>query len=197
MPTISIGVTGGIGSGKSYVCHMLEEMGIPVLYTDDEARRLMTSDQSLVEALGELIGMPILHHDGTLRKSVISAFIRGDEQNAEKVNGLVHPAARKSMHEWVSAQNVPVVAVECALLFETQFDKDVDYTMAVSAPLDVRVERVMLRDGKNCAEVLQWNRMQMADSEKERRADFVVVNDGTAPLREQLTAVLDGIGRKR
>ncbi len=191
--TISVGVTGGIGSGKSYVCHILREMGHPVFNTDEEARRLMTTDAALIGNLSDLVGNPVLDGVGNLRKSLLSEYIRSSKANAQRINALVHPEVRRSMHEWVKIQSVPVAFIECALLFETNFDKDVDYVMLVSAPMPLRIERVMKRDGKSYEEVCQWISMQMDETEKEKRAHFVIVNGIGNDLIGQLHKVIRAI----
>lgn len=191
--TISLGITGGIGCGKSFVSGILQEMGVPVLNTDNEARRLIIEDEILVKSLSELVGSSIIDKDGKLCKSLLSNFIRTSNENAQHINDLVHPVVRHFMNEWIKKQNTPFVAVECALLFETDFDKDFDYTMLVSAPLELRIERVVKRDGKTPDEVRQWISMQMDETEKEKRADFIVVNDGTKDLRQELESMMSKI----
>ena len=173
MKPFSVGITGGIGSGKSFVSRCLEAKGIPVFYTDVEAR------------------LEMLSNVGSLNKPLLSDFIRKGHQQAAQVNELVHPLVRERFNRWKGRQQeVPCVVMECALLFEAGFDQEVDLTVCVTAPLEVRIKRVMERDGKTRAEVQQWIEMQMADDEKERRSHLLLNNDGRLTSEELVNQLL-------
>jgi len=182
----SIGITGGIGSGKSYVCHILEEYGIPVFYTDAEAQKEMLENKDIHDALTKLTGQPATDAAGQLNKPVISCYIARGEAYAQKVNAIVHPAVRTRMKKWLAERKEPLAAIECALLFEAGYQKDVDYTIAVSAPEDIRTERVMKRDRHSREHIMKMMALQMPDAEKAARADAVIINDNTQPLRPQI-----------
>lgn len=190
---ISLGITGGIGSGKSFVCHKLEERGIPVFYTDAEARAEMIENHSLQISLQNLLGQPITDAEGRLLKPVLSEYIRSDKSHTAQVDALVHPCVRRRMERWIQHRPESVVAVECALLFEAGFETSLTCTVLVAAPIDVRVSRVVARDGKTDTEVRQWISMQMDEAEKRRRADFIIVNDGQADVDKQLSQILASI----
>lgn len=187
----SIAITGGIGVGKSYVCRRLEAMGVPVLYTDAEARRLMVTDGELRTALEGLIGESIVDGEGQLRKPVIREFIV--REGAQAINNVVWPRVRRAMKEWIAEREERIVAVECALVYEAGWESDVDGVVLVDAPREVRIARVVARDGKTMREVEQWMERQLADEDKRRRADRVVVNDGVADVDKQLQELIDGI----
>lgn len=220
----SLGITGGIGSGKSYVCRLLEQRGIPVFYTDDEAKQQMREDPGIHAELSRLIGPEVVDGQGRIVKSVIADYICQGDSNAQAVNRIVHPRVRERMRRWInggyksayaynhSAQisatrsSVPlsrsqarpglsgVIAVECALLFEASWEGDLDKVITVAAPHSVRVNRIVARDHITPAKAEEWIRLQMPQEEKERRSDFVILNDGHHDLDAQITDILRQIG---
>lgn len=190
---IKIGITGGIGSGKSYVCRLLETRGIPFFSCDDTARREMTANESLRSELRRLVSPHVYCSDGSLNKPVVRGFLQSSPDNAARLDEVVHPYVRKRWQEWAAAQDSEIVAMECALLFEAQFDNEVDSTMLVSAACNVRVSRVMKRDGVDAETVKRWMEMQMPEEEKRERADFIILNDGTQDLERQIDNVLNEI----
>lgn len=190
---IKIGITGGIGSGKSYVCRLLETRGIPFFSCDDTARREMTANESLRSELRRLVSPHVYCSDGSLNKPIVRGFLQSSPDNAARLDEVVHPYVRKRWQEWASAQDSEIVAMECALLFEAQFDNEVDSTMLVSAACNVRVSRVMKRDGVDAETVKRWMEMQMPEEEKRKRADFIILNDGTQDLERQIDNVLNEI----
>ena len=190
---IKIGITGGIGSGKSYVCRLLETRGTPVFSCDDTARLEMTANESLRSELRRLVSPHVYCSDGSLNKPVVRGFLQSSPDNAARLDEVVHPYVRKRWQEWAAAQDSEIVAMECALLFEAQFDNEVDSTMLVSAACNVRVSRVMKRDGVDAETVKRWMEMQMPEEEKRERADFIILNDGTQDLERQIDNVLNEI----
>ena len=190
---VSVGITGGIGSGKSYVCHMLEEWGYPVYHTDDEAKRLMTEDEQLKDALRYVIGDDTYDAEGRLNKTVVASYLFASEEHAEQVNRLVHPCVKQDFLSWRDRQSADVVFMESAILFESHFDDVVDRIVFVSAPDDIRIERTIRRDRTTREKVeerirRQWPQQQIAD-----RSDYVIVNDGTNDLEQSLRQVLEQI----
>lgn len=190
---IKIGITGGIGSGKSYVCRLLETRGIPVFSCDDTARLEMTANESLRSELRRLVSPHVYCSDGSLNKPIVRGFLQSSPDNAARLDEVVHPYVRKRWQEWAAAQDSEIAAMECALLFEAQFDNEVDSTMLVSAACNVRVSRVMKRDGVDAETVKRWMEMQMPEEEKRKRADFIILNDGTQDLERQIDNVLNEI----
>ena len=189
---IKLGVTGGIGSGKSYVCNILSSVfQIPVYNCDIRARIITLCDSDVIDALSSLV--PGLYNkEGELDKSLLSQYLFASKEHAQEVNAIVHPAVRRDLHEWLSQRSAPVVAVESAILYESHFDGEVDKVLFVDAPLDLRVRRVLSRDGLSEQEVLDRIAMQHAD-EGLKRADYVVSNDETSPLIPQLQNILSQI----
>ncbi len=199
-------VTGGIGSGKSYVCRLLEERGIPVFYTDDEAKLEMRHNAHIHAELRQLIGEGVIGEQGQLVKARIADFICQSEANAQAVNRIVHPRVRERMHRWLAGggeedgkdcyynKGVRIKAVECALLFEAGWENDVDKIITVAAPENVRVRRIMKRDNISESKALEWIHLQMPQQEKERRSHFVILNDGVADLHSQIDNIIDQLG---
>lgn len=169
---IKIGITGGIGSGKSYVCRLLKRRGIEVYDCDAAAKRLIRTSTRLRQQLKELIG--------SLQKADISRFLLASEENQQAVNAIVHPAVFQDFEEsgmqWM----------ESAILYESGADKLVDKVVVVTAPEDVRIQRVMSRDGITREKALQWIARQWPQEQVKDRADYEIVNDGAADLDAQI-----------
>ena len=174
-------ITGGIGSGKSYVCHLLEKRGLSVYDCDEAAKRLMRSDESLQMMLQHLVGGDVCRN-GIIEKRVLAAFLLENDAHKQAVNDIVHPAVANdfmlSNFQWL----------ESAILFESGFNRRVkfNHVVCVSAPLEMRVRRIMERDSITRESALQWIDRQMPQEEIEKRADFVIVNDEYANLETQI-----------
>ena len=176
-----IAITGGIGSGKSYVCQLLEKHGIKVYDCDAAAKRLMRTSATLRQQLRQLVG-PQVYRGCILQKRVLAEFLLASEANKQAVNEIVHPAVAldfiESDYQWL----------ESAILFDSGFHRRVPFSfvVCVSAPEDVRVHRIMARDGISEAKALEWIHRQMPQEQVEAQSDFVIVNDGVAPLEPQV-----------
>lgn len=192
---VRLGVTGGIGSGKSYVLRLLAERGIPAYDSDSEAKRLMLVDAGIREGLTGLLGNDVYLPDGELNKPLISAYLFASVQNAERINAIVHPRVKAGFNRWASEQKAPIVALESAILFESGFEDVVDFVVTVCAPIEVRMHRVQERDGATEAQVRKRMAAQMDDEEKCKRSDFVILNDGNKPLDIQIDDLLQILGR--
>lgn len=186
---LRIGVTGGIGGGKSLVCNILEKMGVPVYYADQEARRLMNGRPELREGISRLLG-PEAYRAGELDRQRVASMVFADPVLLDELNKLVHPAVHEDFYEWTRLQEgKPVVAEEAALLFESGAYRMLDRNILVSAPEDLRLRRVMQRDGVGRQDVLQRMRRQMDEESKKELADEVILNDGHRLLLPQVVAV--------
>lgn len=186
---IAVGLTGGIGSGKSFVANLLEQEGYPVYYTDKEARRLMNESREIHDSLSALVGKDAYLPDGHLNKNRMSAFVFADKSNAERVNRIVHPVVRDDFKHWVSSHAEPLLFMECAILYESGFNDLVQRVVAVTAPDAVRLKRVTDRDQCTEEQAASRMRLQMSTEELCRRADFVIVNDG----QQDVAAAINGI----
>lgn len=170
------GITGGIGSGKSYICKLLAQRGIEVYDCDAAAKRLIRTSPRLRQQLKALIG--------SLDKAAISRFLLASEENQQAVNAIVHPAVFQDFEEsgmqWM----------ESAILFESGADKLVDRVVVVTAPEEVRIQRVMQRDGITREKALQWIARQWPQEQVKACADFEIINDGQADLNSQIERLL-------
>jgi len=189
-----IGVTGGIGSGKSFICSVLEKFGFPVFYSDYEAKNIVASNKEVVFQLTELIGAE-LYANNQFHKEILAVRIFKDQALKEKVNQIVHPKVRNRFEEWKKSQNTSLVFIEAAILFETGMYKMCDATILVTAPESIRIERVIKRDGATIKMVLERINSQWSDHEKTKLADFIIVNDEVQPVLVQLEEVLSSLSK--
>lgn len=192
---IKIAITGGIGSGKSYVSHLLEDMNIPVYNADNEAKRLTVSDEGIRSELVALLGEEV-YKEGALNRPLLASYLFSDPAHAAQINAIIHPRVREDFAAWAERlQGCEVAGMESAILYEASFEDTVDAVVMVYAPVDLRVQRAMYRDGASEEQVRARIAAQMDDDEKCRRADFTVVNDGVRPLLPQLNAVIEQLKR--
>ncbi|WP_262245579.1 dephospho-CoA kinase [Parapedobacter soli] len=183
---IKVGITGGIGSGKSTVCQIFSTLGIPVFDADSETKRLMITHKGLVAAIRAEFGEEAYYHDGTLNRGYLASQVFNDGQRLEKLNKLVHPVAIQAGEEWARRQEGPYSIKEAALLFESGSFELNDYTVLVTAPEAVRVGRVVQRDGITAEQVRARIQRQWTDEKKARLADFIIINDGKQALIPQV-----------
>lgn len=170
-----IGITGGIGSGKSTVCALFREHGVAVYDSDAEAKRLMAESADLRRKLIEAFGEECYNAEGLDRKYLASKVF-GCEEALQRLNSIVHPAVREDFRAWAERQRGSYVVLESAILFEAGFENEVDATLAVMAPLEERVRRTMERDGVGREQVMERIKHQMSDDELHARANRTLVN---------------------
>lgn len=175
-----IAITGGIGSGKSYVCSLLRSHGIDVYDCDSAAKRIMRTDKEVARRIIEVVGRDAYSGEGVLNKKVLAKYILSSEEAAHRINSIVHPAVAADFLE--SGQRV----MECAILYQSGFDALVDRVVCVTAPLEVRVERVMARDSIPRDKALEWINCQMPQEEMAQKSDFVIENDGCHELGDSI-----------
>jgi len=190
---ISIAITGGIGSGKSYVSDLLQKRGIPIYNTDDEAKRLMLSDEAIRKDLIALLGADV-YMDGVLNKALLASYLFADADNAARVNAIVHPRVKADFYRWLSEhQDCEMAGLESAILFEAGFEDTVDVIVMVYAPEALRIERAMKRDHATERQIRARMSAQMDAEEKCRMSHFVIRNDGVTPLESQLSLLIEQI----
>lgn len=170
-----VGLTGGIGSGKSTVAEMFRELGVPVYDSDSEAKQLMVSSVEVKDAITDLLGKRAYNED-VLDRGFVAEKVFKDPELLRKLNAIVHPAVRQHFKDWVKDQTAPYVIQETALIFENGSQEQYDHTILVTAPLDVRLERVIKRDGVGPKAVLKRMKNQMDDADKLDLADFCIEN---------------------
>lgn len=193
---IKLGITGGIGSGKSFVSRCLKEgFSVQVYDTDREAKRLMLEHEGIRADLIALLGEEVYTAAG-LNKPLLAAYIFSSPENAQKVNAIVHPRVKEDFRNWAFRQEQAggqLVGVESAILFESGFDREVDKTLTVSAPLELRITRVMERDRVGREQVLERITAQFSDEERNRLSDFSVENAETSDIHAQLVRILSAL----
>lgn len=193
---IKLGITGGIGSGKSFVSRCLKEgFSLQVYDTDREAKRLMLEHEGIRADLIALLGEEVYTAAG-LNKPLLAAYIFSSPENAQKVNAIVHPRVKEDFRNWAFRQEQAggqLVGVESAILFESGFDREVDKTLTVSAPLELRITRVMERDRVGREQVLERITAQISDEERNRLSDFSVENAETSDIHAQLVRILSAL----
>lgn len=187
---MKIGITGGIGSGKSYVCKLLAARGITVYDCDAAAKRLMRTSPTLRRQLTELIGTNTYQPDGTLNKAVVAQFLLASEQNAKAIDAIVHPAVFRDFIE------SGVDWMESAILYESGINRLVDRVLVVTAPEPVRVRRIMQRDGISAEKAREWIDHQWPQDRIRTLADYEIVNDGETDLPSQVDNLLAHINQE-
>jgi len=184
-----IGLTGGIGSGKSTAAKVFEFLQVPVYYADEAAKELMNTDSNLKEQVMAYFG-PETYLDGSLQRKVLANKVFGKESEIQKLNAIVHPIVFADFDKWCSERkHLPYIVKEAALIFETILHQKLDKVIHVSAPEELRIARVMLRDACSKEEVLNRIARQMNEEEKLQRADFVLYNDEIHPLLPQVVSL--------
>lgn len=183
-----IGLTGGIGSGKSLVAKIFSCLGIPVYGADSGAKRLMNSDSILIEAIKKEFGNSAYLTNGVLNRDFMAATVFNDEAKLNKLNSLVHPRVKSDNEEWIKTNSEKKYLIkEAALLFESGSYRSLDKVIVVSAPEEVRIARVLQRDPhRTKSELLKIIASQMSEEEKINRADYVIINDESELLIPQV-----------
>lgn len=185
-----VGITGGIGSGKSTVCKLFSLLGAPIYSADDRAKWLMSHDPALKEKILSEFGSESYYATGELNRGYLAETVFSNPEKVASLNALVHPAVGKDFKQWVSQQTAPYLLKEAALLFETGAAKELDCVINVSSPLRVRMARVLLRDPQRTEEqVNQIIDQQLPDEEKNMRADFSIKNTDNKLLIPQVLEV--------
>ncbi len=187
--TLAIGITGGIGSGKSTVCEVFKLLGVPVFEADTVAGRLINSDSEIKNNLIQLYGNEIYNSDKKINREKLANIIFNSDVELEKVNKVVHPAVRKEFTNWLKLQKTDYVIHEAAILIESGFYKMMDFTILVSAPEEMRIERVMRRNNLTRENVISRMAKQWPDSEKRKLAGAELVNDNKNLLIPQILEI--------
>lgn len=186
---LSIGVTGGIGSGKSIVCRIFSMLGAPVYDSDARARELMCRDAALAAEITAAFGGEA-YRDGRPDRQWLASRVFGDRRALARLNGIVHPAVMRDFGMWARRfTDAPYVIMESAIIFENDLEKELDRVIAVSAPEEVRIGRTVERDGTSREKVLARMSNQLDNGERGRRADFTIVNDGRQSVWEQVLSL--------
>ena len=187
-----IGITGGIGSGKSVVSRLLRIMGYSVYDTDSEAKRLMESSLEVVQKLSECFGRDI-YHNGRLNRGLLSSRVFGKSDKIVLLNSIVHPVVRFDFYRWSESLNEEICVVESAILYVSRFDELVDEVWTVTAPEELRISRVRQRSGLTEEEVKKRMAAQLSEEEKQRRAVHIIWNDGNVSVIHRVLSLLKSL----
>jgi dephospho-CoA kinase len=186
---VTIGVTGGIGSGKTTVCTVFEWLGVPVYYADLRARWLIENDERLKSGIKFLLGKEVYSPEGKYLSKKVAERVFGNPDLLAQLNQLVHPVVKKDTQEWLTTQKarqVPYILKEAALLFESGAYRDLDYILFVSAPLKMRMNRGMQRDGITANDFELRVKSQWPDRRKLKMSDYAITNDGRHSILNQI-----------
>lgn len=188
---LTLGITGGIGSGKSIISQLLRLMGVPVYISDEESKKLLATSPVLKEKLTQSFGEEI-YKGGVLNKALFASYIFNDKEKLKLANSIIHPEVRNYFFKWLEQyKDCPVVANEAAILYESGLNLLLDKVVMIYAPVDVRVERVVRREGISRDKVMERINNQLSDEEKLHKADFVIYNDGSQSLILQTLNLLE------
>ena len=180
-----VGLTGGIGSGKSTVAKMFERLDIPIYYSDDEAKNLMNSSKKIRESLIALFGQNT-YENGALNRPYVAGLVFHNKNKLNELNAIVHPEVKRNFLEWVARQNTAYVIQENPLIFENKSQNDFDFVITVTAPVQIRIQRVMERDGSTENQVFSRVKNQLEDEIKIKQSDFVITNDDLKHTKTQV-----------
>jgi dephospho-CoA kinase len=189
---VKIGVTGGIGAGKSTVCKILADLAIPVYNADNRARYLMEENPGVISLIRESFSDQA-YSEGKLNREYLASEIFSNDEQLRKMNGIVHPAVNRDFDEWVKINSgSEIIIKEAALLFETGSYKNLDKVILVYCPLETRINRVILRDlNRTRRDIEKIIEKQLSDTAKKKLADFVITNDDRTPVLPQLFHILE------
>ena len=176
---LKIGITGGIGSGKSLACKYMEELGYKVIYADRIAKELYSTNKALLKKLAVEFGSGILNEDGSLNRANARKIIFSSKKNIKRVNSVVHPFVFKEMDRRVSKIKDRIILFEAAIMFESGSYKRMNHVVLIYANKETRIKRIISRDGIKRADVLRLMALQLDEREKFKRADFVIKNNST------------------
>ncbi|MFT7380910.1 MAG: dephospho-CoA kinase [Roseivirga sp.] len=189
-----VGITGGIGSGKSTVCRIFENSGLPVYYADDRGKLLLTADNQLKTEVIDVFGQESYLSTGELNRTYLADRVFKLESELQKLNSLVHPAVARDFERWVDNSNSKIVLKEAALLIENKSYKSLDYLISVLAPEKLRIERVLMRDThRNKKQILDIISKQVDDGLRKSSSDLVINNDGKSLLLPQVLNAVEKI----
>jgi dephospho-CoA kinase len=186
---IKVGITGGIGAGKSLVCSVLEHLGYPVFYSDQIAKKIVDTNEEVKSELVFLFG-DLIYESGKLNRTLMAELLFSDKSKIEKVNSIIHPKVRLAFENWAEVQKSSIVFNEAAILFETGSYKQFDATILVTASLEVKIQRVIKRDLVTEEQVKNRIKNQWTDEEKLKLATYIIDNNGDIGILEQIERIL-------
>ena len=191
-----VGITGGIGSGKTTVCRIFEILGIPVFYADLEAKKLY-EDEKIKTKTVKIFGKKILSEKGDIDKRKLAEIVFNDEPSLSKLNALIHPSVKKAFSVWIQNNKNAVYAIkEAAIMIESGSNKEIDYIISVISPKSVSIKRVINRDKLSESDIIRRIKAQISDKERAKSSDEIIYNDDGHSLIEQVLKIHDRMSKK-
>lgn len=190
--TLKVGITGGIGSGKTTVCKVIEALGYPVYYADVEARKIIETDSDVILAISNLFGNDI-YSSGKLDRQRLASLVFNNKELLAKLNGIAHPAVARHFQVWANSSSSSIIFKEAAILFESGLNKLLDKTILVVAPEQVRLQRVIDRDNISVDNVKSRMANQATQDELVKLADYLINNDGKELVLPQLLGIIENL----
>jgi dephospho-CoA kinase len=183
---LKIGLTGNIGSGKSFVCRIFDSLGVPVFYADQEAHKILNHPHTLPQLIKEF-GVEIIKQDQQIDRKLLASIVFSKPEKLNALNSIIHPRLLTEFASWAQLhEDFKYIIMEAAILFENDFQKNVDKTVVVAAPLEIRLQRVVERDALDEKSVMQRMQNQLSDAHKELLADYLIINNGDEMLLPQI-----------
>jgi len=188
---IVVGITGGIGSGKTFVCQILESMNYPVFYSDKEAKSILITDLEVRKQIVDLFGNDSYLKNNTLNREFLASKIFNDKELLIKINEIVHPAVRRHFNKWVTQQESNIVFNEAAIIFEIGNAEHYDSVVLVKASEETKIKRIQKRDNSSLKDIEKRMNNQWSDEKKTKLADFSIDNDDNVMLLPQINEILN------
>ncbi len=182
---LKVGITGGIGAGKSVVCQVFKTLGIPVFNADDTAKQLIEQDEHIVAQMKSLFGDDI-YINGKLQRAQVASVVFKKPELLQQLNAIIHPATIEAGEKWIAKQNTDYIIKEAAIFFESGTYKQMDVMIGVTAPEELRIKRALQREGMTREKIQERIAQQMDDAEKMSRCDYVIINDGKQAIIPQV-----------
>lgn len=186
---MNVGITGGIGSGKTIVCEIFKSFGVPVFNADQVARELMLHNSEVYTLLQNHFGKSLFPQIGQFDKVHLGQLVFNEPDELSLLNSIVHPFVKQAFADWTRKQNYPYQLHEAAILIESGFNKLCDKVIVVEAPENLRIQRVCNRDGKSTEEIVSIIKQQMPDEERRKHADYKIINNEISPLLPQVLTI--------
>ena len=184
-----IGLTGGIGSGKTTIAKYIHTFGIPLYIADDQAKKLMES-QEIIDAIKNIFGKAIFENE-ILDRAKLAKIVFNEPEKLEQLNAIIHPAVKRDFQDWLlQNKSAPFIIYEAAILFESGNYKNCDYIITVVAPVDIRIERVMKRDKTNRELILKRIQAQWTDEQRISKSDFIIENENLETAKRKVDEIL-------
>ena len=193
---LKVGITGGIGVGKTYISNILEKMGYPVFYSDIIAKEIVSKDSRLISLIKKEFGDDIYLADNKIDNKLLSSIVFNDNNRLSKLNSLIHPFVFECFNEWCEKKSSRIVFKEAAILFESNSHLNLEKVICITASKNSRIQRIVKRDGRSLEEINNIMSRQMEQTEKVKLSDYIVENDGDKSILLQISDILEKLEKE-